>query len=117
MKDLFIPYELAVVALEKGFDHYCLAAYKRSDRSLKVMDGTESGHYSEWLSAPLYQQIIDWLREQHQIVVSVNVVDNISGNFYGELTSIGGRFFARETDYGSYYEALNKAIEEALKLI
>lgn len=27
MKHLFIPYELAVIALEKGFDERCVAMY------------------------------------------------------------------------------------------
>lgn len=40
MKNLFIPYELAVIAKEKGFNEDCLAAYSFTSKEIIGI-----GHY------------------------------------------------------------------------
>lgn len=79
MKDLFIPYNLAFLAKEKGFVEPCLAAYieictnkhefmlkehwERMDEEVVLGDNLIT-------PAPLYQQIIDFLREKYGIFIS-----------------------------------------------
>jgi hypothetical protein len=132
MKHLFLPYELALIAKEKGFDEDCIAMYFKTSKKLSIdSKNLLSNKICSGITAPLYQQIIDWLLEKHQISIEpqinpdlrwiIDFVPNIllthegSGNF---------TFFTGSkklnNDYQGFntkYEALNKAIEEAFKLI
>jgi hypothetical protein len=69
------------------------------------------------IDAPLYQQILDWFREKHRIDI------DISCDYERETWWFGFRKkgCAYNKDYSmkfkSYYEALDKAIEESFKLI
>ncbi len=63
MEHLFIPYNLAKLAKQKGFEEPCFAYYEDwGDKicNLGVFDN-QSNNSDEAL-APLYQQIIDWCR-------------------------------------------------------
>ena len=169
MKELFISYELAKQLKEKGFKEKCLASYYTdSDENILQGDKTDyrkkfninvsdleddyiiNGDKDYYISAPLYQQVVDWFRNKHDILISVestfaagnkyetkysfiitganNRSSSGSDNYINVTTSnhamcsrIGGNhskhitlpYFAT-TDY---YEALTKAIEEAIKLI
>lgn len=65
MNQLFIPPELAQVAREKGFDEECLGYFKaRRGKILFRLVGEAAAHRNSerlTISAPLYQQIIQWL--------------------------------------------------------
>lgn len=69
MKHLFLPYELALIAKEKGFDEKCLAYYVNESKEFrlnadKVFSNTSYTGTRDFLTtAPLYQQIIDFLNE------------------------------------------------------
>jgi hypothetical protein len=125
MKDLFLPYELAVIAKEKNYKGECVAFYNEMHDQIKVgtiLFPADSGHWDNWnkethlVSAPLYQQIVDWLREKHNITVEP----------YSMVKSF--KTISRETVYrvqrfgkagyrDSNYKTLDKAITEAFKLI
>ena len=90
---------------------------------LKDNDRTTGELYilSNSVSAPLYQQVVDWFREKHRIELMVKSRINgeidiylYSVNKFGDSSSY--RYDKSYVKY-SYYEALNQAIEEALKLI
>ncbi len=163
MKHLFIPYELAVIAKQKGFNEECLAYYSKLDYpiddsgdkfneckilfikcensfdEIKVIDIENEDAMFHWtegtyirgdhsrcalvgedISAPLYQQIVDWFREKHQMFVFVvfdqgifnyGVIRHKSRLVYsGNPTYKGGNIY-------TYYEALNEAIEESFKIL
>jgi hypothetical protein len=83
MKHLFVPYELALLAKEKGFPQNVgsgLAAYD------KTQDGTvwlhTGGAYPVGLLvAPLYQQLVDWFE-------SKKILINVERNPYGKWTGV-----------------------------
>ncbi len=122
MKHLFIPYELAVIAKEKGFNEKCIATYTQNtigkgDRLQFFVEPINPNDDFTFISAPLYQQIVDWLREKHKIYIYINPFNEIL-NFKEVVLfkwAIKDKCVAKE--YSTYYEALNKAIEEAFKLI
>lgn len=126
MKHLFVPYELALLAKEKGFPQHIgsgLAAYDKTE------DGTEwlhtGGAYPVGLLvAPLYQQLIDWFREKHLIIITPLLYSEKHAyispdpNFIFEFAISdhvnGNSSIAKNKDY---YESFNKALTEAFKLI
>lgn len=82
LKDLFLPYELAIMCKEKGFDAPCFAFYQwiRLKKPSLYYEGDTGERFpfinSEWLkeyqsdcAAPLYQQVIQWLNTHHQILI------------------------------------------------
>jgi hypothetical protein len=134
MKHLFIPYNLALKLKEKGFDEPCLGwfrIYSETSKELvyhnhlmgEVVYDVFRHKYD--LPCPLYAQATDWLREKHNLEINLysSYVKNkkkswwINGNDanYEEGDDYFG--FHIELKELSYYEALTKAIEEALKLI
>lgn len=127
MKKLFIPYELALLAKEKGFDEPCFAAYveKEFRLSLAIPIINHNDAFYLTCSAPLYQQIIDWFRETHRINILIHPHEKfylewmiehqyLDGNKFHSI--LANKFFT-SIRIKTYYEALNKAIEEAFKLI
>jgi len=133
MKEQFVPYEIAKKLEEKGFDEECLAGYyvfggnkeqggdEQTEPEL-FMDGYDidyreaelNMHAYYYCDAPLWQQVVDWFREKHGITIYAS--DRISmKDWCGTMLQQGQslKFYPKET----YYEALTKIIEEALKLI
>lgn len=114
MNKLFVPYELAILAKEKGFDEPCFGWYSILGRLTTVNISKERTKYNEDTEAPLYQQLIDDFRVRHGI--EINRVPSASPNLwiiYKKSDPIPTKSF---TDI-DYYTALNKALEEAFKLI
>lgn len=115
MNHLFLPYPLALISKEKGFNERCFGHYSDTTNNKHLVLETVKMQGSYWTCAPLYQQIIDWLREKHNVVVSVQPRKNL---FIGVREYfIRGEWRFNSTPHLPYYEALNKAIEEAFKLI
>lgn len=100
MKHLFIPYELALIAKEKGFDEPCFAYWSLShiteeynfhfigeythyrDHYLNFvglglrnsdLKTFPTGRMSNSMVAPLYQQIVDWFREKYKIDINWDI--------------------------------------------
>lgn len=128
IKDLFVSYEIAKQLKDKGFNEVCLGWFQFENYGTEVhtdkywkekLSGLDA---EEFLNAPLYQQVVDWFREKKDI--QINIVWN---KFYPNTPY---EFEMRPTwrgevlrPYGlsgmsaTYYEALTRAIEEAIKLI
>lgn len=130
MKHLFVPYELALKLKEKGFDEQCLACYnldryffiRHIGNCLGADDYTNNTNIPDdygIFSAPLYQQVIDWFREKHKILVFADT-NTHDWSCHSPTLHQKGKGHIRVTgtiEFDDYYEALNKAIEEAIKLI
>jgi len=138
MKHLFIPYKLALQLKEKGFDEPCFTWFlnkKLEEDSAKFFFFTHSyrshkGYKSvpaeEFISAPLYQQVVEWFYNKHRIFVEADgyIIDSgeydgcygfkatirVAENYKEKILFTQGEFPTRE-------KAWNKAIEETLKLI
>jgi len=136
---LFVPYEIAKQLKQKGFDEPCLGHYQDNIEmfSYKPINGKlnlgflgecKSEPYKwnstpKWgvksqvfYSAPLYQQVVDWFREKHKICIQISQHDYMWGySMYNTFPPYKSyKWVYEEKDY---YEALNKAIEDTLKLI
>lgn len=134
MKHLFLPYNLALKLKEKGFNEPCISFYHENNK-LNLFNLTND--YSDKFSvirntsgivtAPIFQQVVDWFIDKHFIYINTKLdsyrepyklVPQIQKmeltRTYVEFEKYYGHF--DNTTKGNY-EALKKAIEEALKLI
>ncbi len=134
MNKQFIPYELSIIAKNKGFNKQTFACYNRGkveffDKNQYI---TNSDICSPFISAPTHQQISDWIRQEHKIQINVFpyakqgkqqwqfelvrlVINNWNnGESYNPyiISAISDAYL-----FNDYYEAYNKAIEVALDKI
>lgn len=134
MKHLFISYELALLAKEKGFDDPCLGFYHPNivsdgnmlttafDYNFDVTECTTNTILKQrvlqpQIACPIYQQIIDWFREKHNIHISIhsNGTNEKFTSYYFTIMKL--RKDCLRFSNVDYYNGLNKAVEEAFKLI
>lgn len=128
MKELFLPYELAVIAKEKGFRELCFALVTEKNviQFLDTSDFEEldfdnrvtSINDTPCVPAPLYQQIVDWFRVEK--LISVEVSWNAHTRIWQGVVQDIRNPINTYDDYGAgkeYYHAFNTAITEAFKLI
>lgn len=126
MKHLFLNKELSLIAKEKGFDESCFGYFSPdfklfSDISCDPSCNSDlvNSNFQE-IAAPLYQQIIDWFREEHSIIIQPTYKgdnDNGIAVFYADIISnFKEEDLSDEKSY-FYYPALDEAITEAFELI
>lgn len=137
LKQLFVPYEIAKQLKEMGFDWPCLAIFKYKDfitvQDYNLNPCTNTDLDSEFhIAAPLFQQVVDWLREEKKITIIINHIDNTK-RFQFDYEIMDARIDSRElndqeqTDqaksvyskesFKTYYQALLHALTTTLKLI
>ncbi len=68
MKHLFVPYEFALLLKEKGFDESCFAHYHKDGMlsDVRLMKNSEITNKYDSCTAPLYQQVSDWLYKKSE---------------------------------------------------
>lgn len=94
----FVEPEIAKLAKEKGF---------KEEYYTWPTDGCP---------LPLYQQLIDWFREEHKYHVAVRCWGTM---FYGHIVDIQEKneMDWDLTEFENYYDALQEAIKKAFELI
>ncbi len=124
--DIFVSYELSLQLKEKGFDWSCLGYYRQNNKSEKfdlIQSHTNSFYEGEnrMCLAPTHQQVIDWLRNEHNI--HINPIHHPTSQTYGfRITGkyddkTDGIIYDGYFEKLPYYEALNTAILTAITLI
>lgn len=116
MKNLFVSYEIAKLLKDKQFPNNtgsCLAAWENTENGQWLHFGS---HPIGLLQAPLYQQVVDWFREKHKLILSAHPTTN------GKYCSIIYRYpnneiFQSIERFENYYDALNKTINVSINLI
>jgi hypothetical protein len=142
--EMFIPYKLALTAYEKGFKmddyNYINIGWYYKQRNSGEIHGLDvfyidtNQNIQQWerlkepVEAILYQQITDWFRDKHKLHFYIVPYGdckhwNLANIGRTDLKTDDGRldYIIRskysKTKFKTYYEALNTAIEEALKKI
>lgn len=114
IKDLFAPYKIALLAKEKGFNENCLARYIKDCGEIIFAlsaQSTTNTYYNNQNSivgcaAPIYQQLIDWLRKKDVAIVE----DLPTGNF--KIMKYGQNGWEdKTTEDHSFYWALTYAFK------
>jgi hypothetical protein len=115
MEELFVPFEIALELKEKGFKRDCFGYYYSTKLIFNETLIRKSDLPFEGIMAPMYQQVVDWLREDHHIIISVNFNIELK-QFYGMITIPGtDKLILR--DMIDYHKAFDETIREALKSI
>jgi hypothetical protein len=126
MKEQFISYEIALALKDMWFNEKCFGYYSNVETLiLEVRENSSLNKpdmYGKYCSAPLWQQVIDWFREEHNIHIAITV------NPYSELTEVNGYkiymdkntsltcIVNQETQAWSNYKAREQAILKAIEL-
>lgn len=120
MEKQFCTYEISKELIGLYFDRQCLV-YFDIDKKLCPVD-TDYNFFrniSEGLiSAPLWQQAIDWLREEHKLFIEPRVYlkEDGTNSYVGWV--VGDNFDTEEPVYlDSYYLARESAIKEAIEIV
>lgn len=134
LEELFLPYNIAELAKKKGFNEPSLAFYNK-EKWLEFSGGKnsigmeiESPFYNfdgfplydtGRVSAPVYQQMIDWLRTENNL--HMNIRSTETGSFQYEIyfknNGIQYKWITSGPLRKAYYEALNEGITQALNLV
>lgn len=125
MRELFLSPELTIIAKDKGFNDKCLAYYINENDGkgweLFFEGGTFLARdYGQNIPAPTHIQIIYWLKEKHNLFIEINMTAPMPSydeeyHYSIKWTRTGARIII-ETGF-TYYQALEKGIEQAFKLI
>jgi len=139
MKEQFVPYEIAIKLKEKGFNEPCLAwSTEDSEYILVETKEGEDNNSIGGTSIPLWQQVIDWLSDVHNIEVDALrytyrggvyqgkcymwFVDQYDPKYNHELEEDDSHWILNERkaqgyDFKTKREAILAGITEALTLI
>ena len=126
MKDKLIEYSTAKLAKEKGFNEECYFSFAKISKEYCIFKSEYSETNSEInkyeYSAPTQNLLRKWLREIYNIHIVVYVMENSDGSIYYDfglkqvinwLTDKS----SKPREFLTYEEALEIALQEALKLI
>jgi hypothetical protein len=138
MKEQFVPHEIALKLKEKGFDEPCLGYFDPLYKKLVIWENGSTNSTSTWVYAPLWQQVIDWLSDVHNIEVDAMrytyrggvyqgkcymwFVDQYDPKYNHELEEDDSHWILNERkaqgyDFKTKREAILAGITEALTLI
>lgn len=144
MMKIFLPYELALFAKEKGFDKPCFAMYDTQlqgdmfkisgdHRLVNYKNGTTDliAVYDWIITAPTHQQVVDWLLEDHKIYVEMSYDFSSDEHKWTCVSMTGvpdvGEIDKMKWDAGTlvfgnekgddYYHVYNEGIKKALELL
>ena len=155
MKEQFVTYEIALALEELGFNKPCLASYYTDDERNYAKDGTYdcrqkisssidfdpfkeefdnfyiNSNETYYVSAPLWQQVIDWIRNEHDIVIEIvrqKYFDTYANSYAYEVVckvyknkELEGSVVIRDNKnnhiFYSYEEAREQAILKAIQII
>lgn len=86
MKEQFVSYEIALKLKELGFDEPCLSIFAKDlnfnltmfgqkfDNKIETSKDFACDIHLEDVLCPLWQQVIDWFREKHNVDICINPV-------------------------------------------
>lgn len=114
MKEQLIAFETAKLAKNKGFDS--IEGWSR----MYNQDGEFKSPYKETYPAPTQSLLQKWLREKHNILVESThfTASHFTYKIYKKDNIITILFLGTVKDiFDNYEHALEKGLQEALKLI
>lgn len=111
---LFTTKDLAKTLEEKGFSSLYYNAFAHYETN-GLIYFVEPGDSQDHLSAPLWQQVFDWLRIEHKILI---ILDHDAKTYFWCVVEMDkDRTVSMIFDEETYEQAREHAVEHALTLI
>lgn len=143
LQKLFAPIEIAKELRVLGFNEPCFAVYAiehqstdesstfyrfltidqlcKENNEFLATDDIRNSYSGDDVTAPLYQQVIDWFREKHNLHISIDNVNKPSSQMWGfDIQKLGGAIidlWCQEKSVKDYYENFNNAIKSAIQIV
>jgi hypothetical protein len=124
MEEQLITFDTAKLSKEKGFENKTPHKLRRDyynhlgeingdvKEYVKSYINKKSTNNLETIDAPTQSLLQKWLREEHDLFVCVDKSDDKANSYFLSTNCIG-----IYGEYKTYEEALEKGLQEALKLI
>ena len=129
MNEQFCNYEISKKLKELGFEDECLGFYSKHNQFHLISYGIVSYNnthdsicihplYKLDCAAPLWQQVIDWLREKHDIDVEIHSKFGQGNGWWSNLCYNSTRTETLNVGmFDNYCKAREQAILKALEII
>lgn len=82
----YVSFEIAKLLKDKGFDESCTAVYEEGVLRINTLCYYHNSELSSYICAPTLQMSMKWIREEHQLHISVDVRP-----IYGKVKDEKGR--------------------------
>ena len=120
LKNIFVPYNVAKLAFEKGFTDWCAGINNKLNQVISNCESDDFKFDFEYITddndgeygIPTHFQLIDWLKDKHNIDV-LNCQFPLNG-LYKVLDSNG--YYGKNEEFDTEFE-INQALEVALNLL
>lgn len=125
MKDQFVTYEIALALKELGFDEECLGYYYNGNYFLGTNKSFTNSEIelenitkTPAITAPLWQQVIDWFREKYNIQIEILWQGDMDSFCYklGKFEYGSHSFSEKNWKFTEYNECREQAILKAIEL-
>lgn len=114
MEEQIVSFETAKLAKQMGFNEWCYYYY---DFNGKIDSNNSSiTTNAKYCSAPTQSLLEKWLREKHNLFISVWFND-LTGKWWVDIYELPTMkiFYDSEIEFKTYEEALERGLQEALK--
>lgn len=121
MEKQFVTYEIALKLNKLGFNEECLGYFRNNTKSFHL--GEDTRVQKDSVLAPLWQQVVDWFREKHNIHISIpNYYDGWRIDIRGFKQNINIEYHSKPgvclKDYEETREqSILKAIDYLIKIL
>ena len=129
MEEQFVTYEIALKLKELGFNKPCLASYYTDDERNYAKDGTYdcrqkisssidfdpfkeefdnfyiNSNETYYVSAPLWQQVIDWFKEKHNMYIEITYEGGLQKDTSLYSFQIWSNQTSNKSDKMNYFKA------------
>ena len=125
MNEQFVPYDIAVSLKEKGFNDPCIGYFWREklyicENQNGVLNPPRGYDDIPAISAPLWQQAIDWLRNNFKIMICLDFYSDNNIEYHYKISEPNTwdecDIFV-ESGFKKYEDARKVSIMKALTLI
>lgn len=122
MENQFVPYDIALKLKELGFNEHCFASYTNKDLSfVRELFGdviasrysiNNDVDYSTEITAPLYQQVFEWFRNNNNMHHNIVHQESSSQEWYNAYVE-GEKI----DECGSYRQSQMACINKLIELV
>lgn len=112
MKNEFVPYDIALVMKELGFDEPTICSYYKDDQGLYMGNPT---HLDD-VNAPLYQQAFRWFREKYKLHSTITSISQESWQWHIQKPGqkLGELY---DEDFYTYEEAKLECLKKLIEIV